>query len=324
MAAAGSNRWPSGCYGLVTDGNGCRPGIGAATSGHGHGERSVTRRGMDPDTRARPDADRGEPRGGDRARRHRHRAAREQARAPVDRRASTRATRSREGLLSGELGIVPLIVPYEVGVPPGAARLPEPGRRPDRLRGAAHGLHGRRLARAADAARPPALPARDGDAPGRGHRRARRPGARRGRVGARADRRGALPLGARVGRPGRLARSRAPCGPSSRSRWPSSRSAPRAPASRSSSRATTAITLEMRPRMLRVVAQNLAENAIRYAGPGTTFTLAVERDDGQRRPARHATTASASTRRSCRGCSSASTAPTTRAPRAARGSGSRS
>jgi signal transduction histidine kinase len=28
--------------------------------------------------------------------------------------------------------------------------------------------------------------------------------------------------------------------------------------------------------MLRVVARNLAENAIRYAGPGSTFTLAVE------------------------------------------------
>lgn len=38
-----------------------------------------------------------------------------------------------------------------------------------------------------------------------------------------------------------------------------------------------AIEIEMRPRMLRVVAQNLAENAIRYAGPGATFTLAVER-----------------------------------------------
>jgi signal transduction histidine kinase len=38
-------------------------------------------------------------------------------------------------------------------------------------------------------------------------------------------------------------------------------------------------TLEMRPRMLRVIAQNLAENAIRYAGPGTTFTLAVERHE---------------------------------------------
>jgi len=38
------------------------------------------------------------------------------------------------------------------------------------------------------------------------------------------------------------------------------------------------IQLEMRPRMLRVIAQNLAENAIRYAGLGSSFTLAVERD----------------------------------------------
>ena len=37
---------------------------------------------------------------------------------------------------------------------------------------------------------------------------------------------------------------------------------------RCTSKATTSITLEMRPRMLRVIAQNLAENAIRYAGPG--------------------------------------------------------
>ena len=40
------------------------------------------------------------------------------------------------------------------------------------------------------------------------------------------------------------------------------------------------ITLEMRPRMLRVIAQNLAENAIRYAGPGATFELSVERENG--------------------------------------------
>ena len=38
-----------------------------------------------------------------------------------------------------------------------------------------------------------------------------------------------------------------------------------------------AIELAIRPRMLRVVARNLAENAIRYAGPGATFTLDVER-----------------------------------------------
>jgi signal transduction histidine kinase len=36
--------------------------------------------------------------------------------------------------------------------------------------------------------------------------------------------------------------------------------------------------LGIRPRMLRVVARNLAENAIRYAGPGATFNLIVEDD----------------------------------------------
>jgi len=42
-------------------------------------------------------------------------------------------------------------------------------------------------------------------------------------------------------------------------------------------------TLEVpvRPRMLKVVAENLAENAIRYAGTGTTFTLAVERHEDE-------------------------------------------
>ncbi len=37
--------------------------------------------------------------------------------------------------------------------------------------------------------------------------------------------------------------------------------------------------IEVRPRMLRVVAQNLAENAIRYAGPGANARLTVERSD---------------------------------------------
>jgi signal transduction histidine kinase len=37
------------------------------------------------------------------------------------------------------------------------------------------------------------------------------------------------------------------------------------------------VELAIRPRMLRVVVRNLAENAIRYAGPGTTFTLAADR-----------------------------------------------
>jgi two-component system phosphate regulon sensor histidine kinase PhoR len=41
------------------------------------------------------------------------------------------------------------------------------------------------------------------------------------------------------------------------------------------------IELAIRPRMLRVVARNLAENALRYAGPDSTFTLsATRRTDG--------------------------------------------
>jgi two-component system, OmpR family, phosphate regulon sensor histidine kinase PhoR len=40
------------------------------------------------------------------------------------------------------------------------------------------------------------------------------------------------------------------------------------------------VELALRPRMLRVVAQNLAQNAIRYAGPGATCTLSVRREDG--------------------------------------------
>ena len=39
-------------------------------------------------------------------------------------------------------------------------------------------------------------------------------------------------------------------------------------------------TAEVRPRMLGVVAKNLAENAIRYAGPGTNATLQVRRESG--------------------------------------------
>jgi two-component system phosphate regulon sensor histidine kinase PhoR len=39
-------------------------------------------------------------------------------------------------------------------------------------------------------------------------------------------------------------------------------------------------TAEVRPRMLRVVARNLAENAIRYAGPGANATLSARREDG--------------------------------------------
>ena len=40
-------------------------------------------------------------------------------------------------------------------------------------------------------------------------------------------------------------------------------------------------TAEVRPRMLGVVARNLAENAIRYAGPGANATLSVRRENGE-------------------------------------------
>jgi two-component system phosphate regulon sensor histidine kinase PhoR len=36
--------------------------------------------------------------------------------------------------------------------------------------------------------------------------------------------------------------------------------------------------LPLRPRMIRVLATNLAENAVRYAGPGATFTLSLTRE----------------------------------------------
>src|SRR5205814_1937246 len=39
------------------------------------------------------------------------------------------------------------------------------------------------------------------------------------------------------------------------------------------------IDLPLRPRMLRILAENLVENAIRYAGHGSTFRLEVARED---------------------------------------------
>jgi two-component system phosphate regulon sensor histidine kinase PhoR len=45
-------------------------------------------------------------------------------------------------------------------------------------------------------------------------------------------------------------------------------------------RCPASIDLPLRPRMLEVVVTNLTENAIRYAGPGSTFTLAAGAVDG--------------------------------------------
>jgi two-component system phosphate regulon sensor histidine kinase PhoR len=41
------------------------------------------------------------------------------------------------------------------------------------------------------------------------------------------------------------------------------------------------VQIPLRPRMLRMVLENLAENAIRYAGEGATLRLAVEQADGE-------------------------------------------
>ena len=40
------------------------------------------------------------------------------------------------------------------------------------------------------------------------------------------------------------------------------------------------VEVPLRPRMLRMVVENLAENALRHAGPGATFTLTVGEDGG--------------------------------------------
>jgi len=40
------------------------------------------------------------------------------------------------------------------------------------------------------------------------------------------------------------------------------------------------VDVPLRPRMLGIVARNLTENAIRYAGHGATFTVSVHREDG--------------------------------------------
>ena len=39
------------------------------------------------------------------------------------------------------------------------------------------------------------------------------------------------------------------------------------------------VEVPLRPRMLRVIVENLAENALRYAGPGATFTLSLAPED---------------------------------------------
>ena len=243
--------------------------------------------------------------------------------------ASRRARQSIEGvhegaripdsLLAGEAGRIPLVVPYVVDGRRERLVYLTRGRRSRGVRGAAVRVHRRGVARAADAARAAVDAARDRPPPRRGGS-SRRPGAARGRADRRADRRGALPQRARV-RARVVSLGAAAVLPGARARSStSSRSARPARASRSGSRATRRSSCRVRPRMLRVVAQNLAENSIRYAGRARRSRC---RSSGTTDGAvlRAPTTAAASTRPSCRGSSSASTAPTARVPRAAPGLG---
>jgi signal transduction histidine kinase len=42
----------------------------------------------------------------------------------------------------------------------------------------------------------------------------------------------------------------------------------------------TQVVLPLRRRLVRVIIENLAENAVRYAGPGSVFTLTADRENG--------------------------------------------
>ncbi len=85
------------------------------------------------------------------------------------------------------------------------------------------------------------------------------------------------------------------------------------------------VELAIRPRMLRVLARNLAENAIRYAGPRDGLHASVPRERTTPPPSsRVAMTGSASRRPRSRGCSSVSTGLTALEHPAAPGSALRS
>ena len=84
-------------------------------------------------------------------------------------------------------------------------------------------------------------------------------------------------------------------------------------------RAEPGVALPLRPRMLRMVVENLAENALRHAGPGATFTLGVGEDGGDM-SSLLLTTAWGSIRAICRVSSSASIGVTVRVLRAGRAS----
>jgi len=113
-----------------------------------------------------------------------------------------------------------------------------------------------------------------------------------GRARGSADRRDPVPLGARERQGGRspsAGPTRCPCSRRSSPTW---RAPPPGPGSSSRPRGDGDVDLPLRPRMLRMIVENLAENAIRYAGHGSQLILEVTREgdtgvpDGGRRRGR--------------------------------------
>ena len=208
---------------------------------------------------------------------------------------------------------------------PGTARLPLRDRRPRRLRGAALRASPRR-SRTSCGRRSPACSrcSSSRSLPGENVPELARAVAARDRPDRRADRRGALPGGARVGHAGRLPRRRAGAARAARRSRPSSRSRRRAPVWRCASRATRTRRRRCGPGCCASSRRTSPRTRSATPGPARTRRSPCERERRGVVICASSTTAPASTRPTCRVCSSASTAPTARAPRAAPGSGWRS
>ena len=175
------------------------------------------------------------------------------------------------------------------------------------LPGASGRIHGCGLARAADAAGAAARAARDGCAARAPTATSFLPRRERGRADDRARERRALPLGARERSGGRRPRRQPKSGlcfeeVHARLADSAERADDRDPNRRRAQHRAAAPAHEC----CRPIVENLAQNSIRYAGPGADADAAAL----PRRAARSATTVEVSRRRSCPVSSSASIAAT--------------
>ena len=117
----------------------------------------------------------------------------------------------------------------------------------------------------------------------------------------------------------RLARPHERAARARESRRATSRTQPRARAWSCGVEGDPTSIVPLRPRMLRMVVENLAENAIRYAGHGARFTLSIRRSGEFARPDRRRRRPRRRRGDARRGSSSASTA--TDPARTSRGTG---